>query len=98
MTATAFADTGTVAVGVTGNTACLLPQTTMDGTNFPLGSVWVDSSPTLKAESLQDAYASVAVNSTNIIGTIATNSATAGGIVIVCRWVPLTAGATVTGN
>lgn len=79
---------GTVAIGVSGNTASLLPQTTADGTNFPTGAVWTDSSPTLKAESLGDAYAAVLVNS-NIIGTIATNSMTAGGIVIFCRWVPI---------
>lgn len=87
--------TGTLSVGVTGNTACLLPLTTMDGSNFPTGAVWTDSSPTLKAESLGDAYASVLVANTNVIVTIATNSVTAGGIIVYCRWVPISAGATV---
>lgn len=90
--------TGTVAVGVTGNTAVLLPQTTADGSNFPTGAAWVDSSPTVKAESLQDATAAVLVYNTNIIGTIATNSMTAGGVILVCRWVPMSLGASVAGN
>lgn len=87
--------TGTLSVGVTGNTACLLPLTTMDGTNFPTGAVWTDTSPTLKAESLGDAYAAVLVANTNVIVTIATNSVTAGGIIVYCRWVPISAGAMV---
>lgn len=90
--------TGTLAVGVTGNTACLLPLTVMDGTNFPTGAVWTDATPTLKAESLGDAYAAVLVANTNVIVTIATNSVTAGGIIVYCRWIPISPGATVTGN
>ncbi len=89
---------GTVSVGVTGNTACLLPLTVADGTNFPTGAAWTDATPTLKAESLGDAFSAVLVANTNVIGTIATNNMTAGGIVLYCRWIPISAGATVTGN
>lgn len=95
---TSTGTTGTVEIGVTGNTACLLPQVTANGTNFPTGAVWTDGSPTLKAESLGDAFSAVLVANTNVIGTIATNNMTAGGIVLYCRWIPISAGATVTGN
>jgi hypothetical protein len=87
--------TGTISIGVSGATAALLPLTVADGSNFPTGAVWTDASPTLKAESLGDAYSAVLEASSNVIATIATNSLTAGGIIVYCRWVPISAGATV---
>lgn len=86
---------GTVSIGVAGATAALLPLTVVDGTNFPLGAVWTDASPTLKAESLGDAYSAVFEADANVIATIATNSITAGGLIIYCRWIPLSPGASV---
>ncbi len=86
---------GLVEVGVAGATAAMLPQVVVNGTNFPTGAVWTDSSPTLKAESLGDAYSAVFEADANVIATIATNSVTAGGLIIYCRWIPLSPGATV---
>lgn len=91
---TSTSNTGTLSVGVTGDTASLIPLTTADGTNFPLGSVWTDTSPTTKASVLGATYAAVAIKNTNILAAIATNSVTAGGIIIYCRWIPISAGAT----
>ncbi len=92
---TSTGNTGTIEIGVSGATAAMLPQTIANGTNFPTGAVWTDTSPTLKAESLGDAYSAVFEADANVIATIATNNVTAGGIIIYARWVPISAGATV---
>jgi len=85
---TSTGGTGTIAVGVTGNTGALLAATTADGTNFPTGSVWAgDTSPTVKAEVFSAAALNWApVYNTNIIATIATNSMTAGAITFYCEY------------
>ncbi|SRR5581483_10886705 len=86
--------TGTLAVGVTGNTAVLLPATTADGTNFPTGSAWTgDNSPTVKAEALSSAALNwtLIAGGADIIATIATNSMTAGALTFYCQYVPLSA-------
>jgi hypothetical protein len=85
--------TGTLAVGVTGNTASFLPVTTADGTNFPSNSVWAgDNSPSLRSEALSAAALNWApINKTSIIATVATNSMSAGAITFYCEWRPLSA-------
>jgi hypothetical protein len=85
--------TGTLAVGVAGNTAAFLPVTTADGTNFAINSVWAgDNSPTLRCEVLTGAALNWApINNTNIIAIVATNSMTAGAITFYCEWKPLSA-------
>lgn len=98
--ATALASTsnnGTLAIGVTGNTAALIGATTMDGTNFPTGSIWAgDTSPTVKGEALSSgALNGVLINASDIIATIATNSATAGVMTFYCEWRPVSVGASV---
>lgn len=84
--------TGTLAIGVTGNTGLFFAATTMDGTNFPIGAAWAgDTSPTLKGELLSATalnWAMVAAGA-DIIATVATNSATAGAITFYCQYVPL---------
>jgi hypothetical protein len=85
---------GTLAVGVTGNTAVLLPATTVDGTNLVAGAAWTgDNSPTLKAEALSSASLNRALiaGGADILATIATNSITAGAITFYCEYVPLNA-------
>jgi hypothetical protein len=81
-----------LAVGVIRNTAAFLPQTTADGTNFAINSVWAgDNSPTLRSEALSATalnWAPIA-SSSNIIATVATNSMTAGAITFYCEWRPL---------
>lgn len=89
---TSTSSTGTLAVGVTGNTGALIAATTADGTNFPTGAVWAgDTSPTVKAEVFSNTALNWApVYNTNIIATIATNSMTAGALTFYCQWVPMT--------
>ena len=87
--------TATVSVGVTGNTALLLPVST--GTDFALNDIWVDATP---AEVGAVALASVSgpfviVNGLDIIETVATANVTAGNIYYVCLWRPLTPGSSV---
>lgn len=87
---------GTLAVGVTGNTAAFIAATTMDGTNFTAGSVWAgDTSPTVKAEALTTGALNGVLCASNIIMTVATNSATAGILNMYCEWRPVSAGASV---
>lgn len=92
---TSTGGTGTLAVGVTGNTAAFIAATTADGTNFPTGSVWAgDTSPTVKAEVFSaTALNGAPVNNTNAIMTIATNSMTAGDMTMVAEWLPMNSSA-----
>lgn len=94
---TSTLNNGTLAIGVTGNTGAFLAAATMDGAQFPTGSVWVDTSPTVKAEAFAGTALSWApiAGSANIICTIATNSATAGAITFYCEWYPVSPGSTV---
>ena len=84
--------TGTLAVGVSGNTACYLAQATINGTNFPAANtVWAgDSSPTLLGEVISaGALTGVLQGPTPIIATIATNSLTTGSITFYCFYYPI---------
>jgi hypothetical protein len=88
---TSTGGTGTLAIGVTGNTGALIAATTADGTNFPTGSVWAgDTSPTVKCEALSNTSLNYALlYNTNIIATVATNSMTAGAMTFYCQFIPL---------
>lgn len=86
---------GTIALGVTASTGGFIAATTADGTNFPTGAVWVDTSPTVRAEALPATSGFFLNNGGNVLATIATNSMTAGGLIIYCQWLPVTPGATV---
>lgn len=88
---TSTSNNGTLAVGVTGATTVFLPTTTMDGSQFPAGSVWMDSTPTVKAEVLAATPLNWAIvaGGADIIATIATNSATAGAMTFYCQYIPL---------
>lgn len=97
---TSTGGTGTLAIGVTGNTGAFIAATTADGTNFPTGAVWAgDTSPTLKSE----VFSGTALNgapiasSANIICTVATNSMTAGAITFYCEWYPASSSGYVVG-
>ncbi len=93
---TAFASTattGTLSVGVAGNVGVFLPTTTANGTNLIANTAWVDNAPTVTAKII--ASAAWVVTTGNIILTVATNTMTAGAIVMYCDWIPITAGASV---
>ena len=88
--------TGTLAIGISGSTTIYLGTTTADGTNFATGSVWIDTSPTIRSEALVAANLVWHLNQAgNAILTIATNNMSAGGMELYCDWIPVSAGATV---
>ena len=88
---------GTLEVGVAGNTAVLIPQST--GTDLDAGDVWVDATPAEVGAVLLSAVpaATLIVNGADIIETTATADITAGNIYYICLWKPLSSGATVKG-
>lgn len=88
---TLLTGTGTLEVGVTGNTAALIAQST--GTDLDANEVWVDATPGLGAEALPTG--SFIVSNLNIIETVGTADITAGQIDYYCIWRPISTGATV---
>lgn len=93
---TSTATTGTLALGVAAATTLFMGTTTANGTNFPAANVpWVGTTAVVGAALQQNASQWFLNASANVILTVATNSMTAGGMVLVCEWIPLSAGATV---
>jgi len=91
---TLLAGTGTLEVGVTGNTAALIAQTT--GTDIDANEIWNDASPVLGVETYANILGPyVVVNGLDIIETVGTADITSGNIYYVCLWRPLTPGSTV---
>lgn len=74
---------GTLEVGISGNTAVLIAQTT--GTTLDVGEIWIDSSPA----TVELLPALSILNGTNIIQTIGTDTITAGTITYYCLWNPV---------
>jgi hypothetical protein len=98
--ATAFTSTGstgTLALGISGTTGLFIAATTANGTNFIANSVWIDTAPTVLGKALPtlSATLNVLLANANIILTVATNSMTAGAVVVYCDWFPVSAGASV---
>lgn len=87
--------TGTVSIGVTGNTALFLPVST--GTDFVANDIWVDSTPAEVGGVLLSTVPGpfVIANGLDIIETVATANITSGNIYYVCLWRPLTEGSSV---
>jgi hypothetical protein len=87
---------GTIEVGVTGNTAGLLPQVA-DATTIAANDVWIDATvgEVGIAALASVPAASVIVNGLDIYEKVATADITAGNIYYVCMWRPLTAGSSV---
>jgi hypothetical protein len=82
--------TATVEVGISGNTAALIAQTT--GTTITNGKIWATTSP---ATVLAAPAEKVLTASTNIIQTVATAAVTDGTLTYYCLWYPLSANASV---
>jgi hypothetical protein len=74
----------TIEVGITGNTAGLIAQTT--ATDIDAGTVWIDTAPAT-VESLPAQQ--IMTNGTDIIQTVATANITAGALTYYCLWTPL---------
>ncbi len=77
--------TGTAELGVTGNTAALLAQTT--GTAIDAGEVWTTSTPATGTAALPGAF--IITNGLDILLTIGTSTLTAGTVTFTCLWRPL---------
>lgn len=74
---------GTLEVGIAGNTAALIAQTT--GTDIDAGEIWIDNAPA----TVEALPAIQILNGTNIIQTIATNTITAGTLTYYAVWNPI---------
>jgi hypothetical protein len=75
---------GTIEVGISGNTAALIAQTT--GTAIDAGEVWVDTAPATVEAPLTD---KILTNGTDIIQTIGTDTLTAGSLTYYVTWTPI---------
>lgn len=75
---------GTVEIGISGNTAALIAQTTATGIDN--GEVWVDNSPaTVESYPTEK----ILTGGTDIIETIGTADVTDGTLTMYCVWIPL---------
>lgn len=73
---------GTVEVGIAGNTAVIIAQST--GTDIDAGDFWVDTGP-----ATVEALPAIQLVAANIIQTIASATITAGVLTYYCEWVPI---------
>lgn len=94
---TTLVGAGTLEVGVTGNTALLLPQVA-DATTIAAGDVWVDNSVGEVGGVLLSTVpaATVITNGLDILEKSGTADITAGNIYYVCMWKPLSSDGKVT--
>lgn len=81
---------GTLEIGIAGNTAALLAQ--VNATALDVGEIWTDSVPS----TVEALPALQLISGTNVIQTIATDTVTAGTLTFYCAWFPLTPSASVT--
>ena len=84
---------GTNEVGVAGNTAALIAQTT--GTAIDAGEVWYSNTPVLGTTAVTNITERLIVGGADIIETIATDTLTAGSVTYYCYWTPLDSGSSV---
>lgn len=74
---------GTIEVGVSGNTASLIAQTT--GTDLDNGDIWIDATAPATVEALPTTF----IVKDDVVQTIATNTLTAGTVTYYCIWSPI---------
>lgn len=82
--------TATLEVGVTGNTAGLIAQTT--ATDIDNTDIWRHNTPAVGVESIGNIPTNIIVNGLDIIETVGTADITSGNIYYVCLWRPITIG------
>lgn len=86
----ASAGGGSLSVGLTGNTAALLPVTT--ATDIDQNDIWNDNAPAVGTDTLANLTGPhVVVNGLDIIETVGTADITSGNVRYVCLWRPLSA-------
>ena len=89
-----LAGAATLEVGVSGNTAKLIAQTT--ATEIDINELWSDTSPTVGVDTLASITGPyLIVNGADIIETTASANITEGNIYYVCMWKALTPGSNV---
>ena len=87
---------GTLAVGVTGNTAALIAQET--ATDIDANGIYISATQVAGAVALATVPGPfVIVNGLDIIETVGTADITAGNIYYICLWRPLSPGSSVVG-
>lgn len=79
--------TGTVALGITGNTALFIAATT--ATAIDQNEIWNDTSPAIGDTLASIPGPFVIPNGVDIVETVATADVTGGNIYYVCLWRPL---------
>jgi len=82
--------TGTLEVGISGNTAALIALTS--ATAIDVGEIWATTSPA----TVLALPAIFIISGTNIIQTIATSTVTAGTLTYYCLWAPISSDGSVT--
>jgi len=85
---------GTVEVGVSGNTAALIPKTT--ATEIDANDIWLDTSPSVGVDVTDSLSFYIVVNGLDIIETVATTDIATGQIYYICLWRPLSPDGNVT--
>jgi len=86
-------DTATIEVGVAGDTAGLIAQST--ATDLAIGDVWLDATPTTKVEAISGLAEKIIGDGLDIILTVGTANITAGVVTFYCLWTPISEGAEV---
>lgn len=83
---------GTIELGVAGNTAALIAQTT--GTDLDDGEIWIDATPETGVAAVPSSF--ILNDGADIILTVGTNTITAGVVDFYCLWRPLSSNANIT--
>ncbi len=87
---------GTIELGVSDNTAIIIPQATVDNTSLQAGDAWFDATSGKVGGPMPDDGAYVVIaGGADINMVIATSSMTAGNVNVYVQWIPLSDGATV---
>lgn len=88
--------TATIELGVTGNTAALIAQST--ATDLDAGELWKDTSPELGVDTLANLPGPfIIADGADIIETIGTANITSGNVKYICLWRPLSPNGKVVG-
>jgi len=85
---TNLAGSATIEVGISGNTASILPQVA-DASDIDAGEIWHDATVDSGVELSSVMLEKIVVNGADIIGNIGTANITAGVIKFICLWKPL---------
>lgn len=86
---TSTSNTGTVALGVAGNTGALCVQDTADSTAFQIGNGWSLATASNANGTLASDSEVLISNSVDIIMTVATNALLTGDMDFYCLWRPM---------